>query len=362
MAKKDGENKKRNKGYGKVIVFLGIILALSILANFTVPDIVKDVKADRGPFTTLGSKISSFIENLKSTDEESDEDSEDGENPDGEVQDVDFADLPFLGSWVYSLDGHDVIFTFNPDGTGAMSAEGYTADMEYTVKDDIITMKYYINGALDETEKNQYEVDGDYLYLTQHAGEGTRNELIRYDGEMLSTVNDEEEGQITDTGDISYADDFDIDNQDYIDDYGTDAQESEDVSNTGEIEADYTIDAGNGQKKGHIVTEGENVNNNENVSSAPGGGHDLAMVGTWTYDIDGSYVVFTFNDDGTGYMIADGESYDIEWDTDRGFVNMRYYADGSLQETERNKYRVAEDALILTGNSGNGKANRLTKQ
>lgn len=307
MAKKE-KKKNRNKGYGKVIVVLGILLALAIGANIVVPDMVKDIQNDRGPFETLGSKISEAFSNMKKSDEEATEEDlegEDGEDADlenGEGVDIDYSDMPFLGSWVYELPDHNVIFTFNPDGSGSMTTDGYDADMKYSVDGDIITMNYYLNGELDETEENQYQMDGDILILIQNRGEGTRNELKKFVSDTSSTVINEEVGQV-------------IDNP-----------------------SDFVLDAD------------------------PDFTGDLSLVGSWAYQDNGSFAVFTFNDDGTGLMIADGEAADIRWSTSGDLITMEYYVDGALTRTEENGFSISNDTLSLTSDSGNGKTNNLIKQ
>jgi len=328
MAAKEKQKKKNNnKGYGKVILILGIMLALAVGANFVVPDMVKDVKAGDGPFTTIGSKISSFFENMKKSDEE-----ETKAQVEGEEEEKDYSDSDLIGSWTYDLDGKKIIFTFRPDGSGSMTTEGYEADMKYSIDGDIVTMKYYLDGNLDETEKNQFEVDGDVLYLTQNSGEGTKNELTRYSGSASKTLEDEE--NMYPAGSANS--------------YAGDAY----TEGSGDINASYSVDL-----------NGQNVSGADAVLNGPENfAGDQSLVGSWTYSVDGSYAVFTFNYDGTGLMIADGQGADLLWDTEGNVVTITYYVDGVKVETEYDQYQISGNQLSLTSDSGSGRTNTLTRQ
>lgn len=341
MAKKDNKKKKNNQGYGKVILVLGIMLALAIGANFVVPDMVKDIKNGDPAFTTIGAKIRESSEKRKaaSKEESSDKASDDnGDKKDNSIEDSDYDGSQLVGSWVYQLNGKNIIFTFNPDGTGNMASEGYTSDMDYSIDGDIVTMNYYLDGQIDETEENQFEVDGDTLYLTQYAGSGPRNELSRYDADESSTIADEENRQPSEY-DFSY--DSDVSVSDSGRTVGDSTDSGDDIAPGGENLAQQPYEGGN-----ESLTEG----------------FDPYLVGSWVYDIDGSYAVFTFNDDGTGLMIADGQAADLEWYADGNIVTINYYVDGSLAETENNKYFISQDVLSLTSDSGKGRTNKLTKQ
>ena len=193
-----------------------------------VPDIVNDVKAGRKPYRTLKAKITAFKEARKSEEEddstksnkagdtnESDDgatgedyksevdilaDSQGdydsdytyqtaGEDTDSYVEDYlsdigsDAAgiDSAITGSWVYNLSGNDIIYTFNPDGSGSIEANGYSAHIGYETNNNIITMSYYDDyGTPTETEVNLYEINGDSLLMIQDSGSGPKNELKRY--------------------------------------------------------------------------------------------------------------------------------------------------------------------------------------
>ena len=356
MAKKDDKKekkKKKNQGYGKVILILGIILALAIGANFVVPDMVKDVKNGRGPFHTVSKKVSALIDSMKSSDEEEKEEDKDSEGTDEETEETggEYADLEFLGSWVYTLNGKDVIFTFNADGTGSMAAEGYYADMKYSVDGDVVTMEYYLNGQLDETENNKYEYDEetDTLYLTQYSGEGTRNELKRYTGSSSSAADESSEDGYLDGSEVGT-------------EAGNENAGEGDSEGAGSgLDAGYSVDGADGTNLGEGQTDGTG-SDEQVLEGSPDFNGDMSLVGSWAYTGSDGYAVFTFNDDGTGMTIAEGVSADFRWNTDGDLLTMDYYSNGQSAGTEKDVYKVDDSSLSLTYNEGNGGTDTLTKQ
>ncbi len=87
------------------------------------------------------------------------------------------AEKSIVGSWKNGGDStlYDQynILTFNEDGTGLLevvapnvSSNSFSIeyDFDYTIKDDVLSIEYYVNETVNSTEQN-FAIDGDTLTL-----------------------------------------------------------------------------------------------------------------------------------------------------------------------------------------------------
>ena len=88
-------------------------------------------------------------------------------------------DEKIVGTWSYTIEGHEVTMIFNPNGTGQISADGRNIRIDYGTNGSTLTISYYAGDTLDSTEQDQYSVSGDKLTISKFQGQGETIELTK---------------------------------------------------------------------------------------------------------------------------------------------------------------------------------------
>ncbi len=81
------------------------------------------------------------------------------------------------------------------------------------------------------------------------------------------------------------------------------------------------------------------------------------IIGTWLYD---EYNQYTFNSDGTGYLMADDVRYDYSFSLDNGKLVLDFYKD-IVKDCEYEYSITASELSIIGGNGTDGGSYSLSK-
>jgi len=210
---------------------------------------------------------------------------------------LEYVDLEISG-------GEPMIYVFNDDGTGFISFLGFEDEFEWSVSGNELTITSEVAGA----EVSQIRFNGDRIYMTvnQVGGDGANLETTA----VLSRVN----------GDVTRVNDTDVG--------GTTVQEPL----VFELNESAMEVVGRWELYGHEA-DGEFTSMVDMFEEA---------------GFPGMESIYTFNDDGTGYVLMLGNEMPFTWAADGGALSMA----GEGMGIESADLRIEGDRLYMAFDTG----------
>lgn len=279
------------------------------------------------------------------------------------VGDVEYNEA-LIGLWSAQEDGAIVVFDIKADGKGSMNMDGLSADIDWYVSNDKLTINMSVYGITEPMVENaDYTVDGDSLSIT-YEGETivlTKGVIVPEDSsteDSVIAIPVEKEYDTILLGTWGYLEDgvamlitFEKDGKGKVkmdgislnlDWYTVDEKLTAVMSLLGESEVlfednEYTVDV----DKLFVTIEDETImlakdntdnNNNTNTEESTETStvvntereYDNALLGTWTAEEEGVTFTFTFEEEGVGFVnVVDSNeemSFYIDWYTNNGIL------------------------------------------
>ena len=310
------------------------------------------------------------------------------------VGDVEYNEA-LIGLWSAQEDGAIVVFDIKADGKGSMNMDGLSADIDWYVSNDKLTINMSVYGITEPMVENaDYTVDGDSLSIT-YEGETivlTKGEIVPEDSsteDSVIAIPVEKEYDTILLGTWGYLEDgvamlitFEKDGKGKVkmdgislnlDWYTVDEKLTAVMSLLGESEVlfednEYTVDV----DKLFVTIEDETImlakdntdkNNNTNTEESTETStvvntereYDNALLGTWTAEEEGVTFTFTFEEEGVGFVnVVDSNeemSFYIDWYTNNGILETTITEMDGVEINEplaSFEYEINGESLSLT--------------
>lgn len=310
------------------------------------------------------------------------------------VGDVEYNEA-LIGLWSAQEDGAIVVFDIKADGKGSMNMDGLSADIDWYVSNDKLTINMSVYGITEPMVENaDYTVDGDSLSIT-YEGETivlTKGEIVPEDSsteDSVIAIPAEKEYDTILLGTWGYLEDgvamlitFEKDGKGKVkmdgislnlDWYTVDEKLTAVMSLLGESEVlfednEYTVDV----DKLFVTIEDETImlakdntdkNNNTNTEESTETStvvntereYDNALLGTWTAEEEGVTFTFTFEEEGVGFVnVVDSNeemSFYIDWYTNNGILETTITEMDGVEINEplaSFEYEINGESLSLT--------------
>lgn len=310
------------------------------------------------------------------------------------VGDVEYNEA-LIGLWSAQEDGAIVVFDIKADGKGSMNMDGLSADIDWYVSNDKLTINMSVYGITEPMVENaDYTVDGDSLSIT-YEGETivlTKGVIVPEDSsteDSVIAIPVEKEYDTILLGTWGYLEDgvamlitFEKDGKGKVkmdgislnlDWYTVDEKLTAVMSLLGESEVlfednEYTVDV----DKLFVTIEDETImlakdntdkNNNTNTEESTETStvvntereYDNALLGTWTAEEEGVTFTFTFEEEGVGFVnVVDSNeemSFYIDWYTNNGILETTITEMDGVEINEplaSFEYEINGESLSLT--------------